>query len=90
MIQAFNEEGKTLTQMGNAMKNIIQRKSLQNKSQSKKPYNELKDKINSLNHTPTNKRLNYINVKNINNNIIKNLNILTKKYTNGNIKELYI
>ena len=90
MIQTFNEEGNTLTQMGNAMKNLIQRKSLQNKSQSKKPYNELKDKINSQNHTPTNKRLNYINVKNINNNnIIKNLNILTKKY-NGNIKELYI
>ena len=72
------------------MKNLIQRDYLQSRNQSKKPYNELKDKINSRNHTPTNKGLNYINVKNINNNnIIINLNILTKKY-NGNIKELYI
>ena len=28
LIQTFNEEGKTLTQMGNAMKNLIQRKTL--------------------------------------------------------------
>ena len=35
LIQTFNEEGNTLTQMGNAMKNLIQRKTLQNKSQSK-------------------------------------------------------
>ena len=75
--------------MSNAMKNLIQRKSLQNKSQTKKPYNELKDKINSPNSNTVNKGLNYINVKNINNNNIKNINILTKKY-NGNIKELYI
>ena len=61
--------------MSNAMKNLIQRKSLQNKSQSKKPYNELKDKINSRNHTPANKGLNYINVKNINNNNIKEIYI---------------
>ena len=75
--------------MGYAMKNLIQRNYLQSINQSKKPYNELKDKINSSKLNPANKGLNYINVKNINNNNIKNINILTKKY-NGNIKELYI
>ena len=73
--QTFNEEGKTLTQMSDAMKNLIQRNSLQSKSQSKKAHNELKDKIQSPNHTPANKGLNYINVKNINNNNIKELYI---------------
>ena len=71
------------------MKNLIQRNSLQSKSQSKKPYNELKNKSNSPNHTPANKGIKYINVKNINNNNNIEKNILTKKY-NGNIKELYI
>ena len=59
------------------------------KANQKNPYNELKDKINSSKLNPAYRGLNYINVKNINNNIIKNINILTKKY-NGNIKELYI
>ena len=33
--QTFKEEGKTLTEMGNAIKNLIQRKFLQNRNQSK-------------------------------------------------------
>ena len=77
--QTFNEEErKAITQMNNSKKNLIQRNSLQNKSQSKKVDNEIKDIINSPNHTPANKGLNYINMKNINNNTnnIGNLNII--------------
>ena len=37
IFQTFNEEGKTLSQMSNDMKNLIQKNYLQSRKQSKKP-----------------------------------------------------
>lgn len=71
----FNERDGNIS-MSTAMNKVIERNSLQSKSQTKKPYNEISSMINSFSHIPLN---NHINYRNINNNKINMGNNLQNK-----------
>ncbi len=71
--------------INSAMKKLAYRNSIQSKSQNKKPFNDIKNMINSLQNTPANKANNYINLKN--NNMYMNEN-MSNNMNNNNINIL--
>ncbi len=70
----YEQDGKL--SINSAMQKLANRNSMQSKSQNKKPYNDIKNNINILSHTPGSKTNNYINLTNNNmNNIMSNINM---------------